>query len=237
MSGFFTEGKVADSADNIKTYRQMLKEDRRSRVFASLAELLCADGQWEEAAEVCRKGLIFHPDHLGSRVLLGRALMEMGDVHESERILLAAVEDIRKNVMAFKLLSKFAASLGNTQSAGQYARIYEAFRTPGPARGGIAPSPEIDRLEPALPPEKEVSEQDSFKAEAIEELRGPVSHEIPVPQTPGIEQKPETGIEEVLVHLVQRIEGRFLHQALPAAILSEDDKNMLKEKIVAVLGA
>jgi len=228
---------VADSADNIKTYRQMLKEDRRSRVFASLAELLCADGQWEEAAEVCRKGLIFHPDHLGSRVLLGRALMEMGDVHESERILLAAVEDIRKNVMAFKLLSKFAAFSDNTKSAGEYARIYEAFIALGSAEAEVAPSLEIDRLEPALPPIEEVSERDSFKAEAIEEVPGEVSQEIPAPLTPVIEDKPQTEPDEILLHLAQRIEGRLHEKAPPAPILSDDDKKMLKEKIVAVLGA
>lgn len=237
MSGFFTEGKVADSADNIKTYRQMLKEDRRSRVFASLAELLCADGQWEEAAEVCRKGLIFHPDHLGSRVLLGRALMEMGDVHESERILLAAVEDIRKNVMAFKLLSKFAAFSDNTKSAGEYARIYEAFQPPGPDQGEVASPPELDQSEPACPPEKEVSEWDNFKAEAIEELQDTVSQEISSLLTPVIGPASKVGLEDILMHLVQRIDGRLIHKAVPAAILSEDDKNMLKEKIVAVLGA
>ncbi len=127
---------MADSADNIQTYRQMLKLDRRSRVFALLAEELCAAGQWEEAAEVCKKGLLFHPDHLRSRVLLGWALMEMGEAGQSERILLNAVEDIRKNAIIFKLLSEFAAFSGNTQSAGEYARIYEAFQTPGPARDG-----------------------------------------------------------------------------------------------------
>ena len=228
---------MADSADKIQTYRQMLKVDRRSRVFALLAEELCAAGEWEEAAEVCKKGLLFHPDHLRSRVLLGWALMEIGDAGQSERILLNAVEDIRKNAIMFKLLSEFAASSGITQSAGEYARIYEVLRTPGPAQGEIAPPPAIDRLEPAFPPKKEVSGRDSFKTEAIEELHGAVSREISAPLTPGIEPEPEIVLEEILIHLVQGIEGRFLQKALPAAILSEDDKNMLKKKIVAFLGA
>ncbi len=187
---------MADSADNIQTYRQMLKLDRRSRVFALLAEQLCAAGQWEEAVEVCRKGLVFHPDHLRSRVLLGWALMETGDVSQSERILLTAVEDIRKNATIFELLSKLAASSGNTQSAGDYARIYDAFQTAGPAKGGIAP-----------------------------------------PLTPDTAPELKSEPDEILIHLAQRIEGRIVRRGPPAAILSEDDKNMLKEKIVAVLGA
>jgi len=228
---------MADSADNIQTYRQLLKLDSRSRVFARLAEELCAAGEWEKAAEVCKKGLLFHPDHLRSRVLLAWALMEMGEAGQSERILLKVVEDIRKSAISFKLLSEFAAFSGNTQSAREYARIYEAFQTPGPALGGTAPSPELDHLEPARPPEKEVSEWDNFKAEAVEELNGTVSQEISDRITPGIEPESKIGLEEILMHLAQRIEGRLIQKALPAAILSEDDKNMLREKIVAVLSA
>ena len=228
---------MADSADNIQTYRQLLKLDSRSRVFARLAEELCAAGEWEQAAEVCKKGLLFHPDHLRSRVLLAWALMEMGEAGQSERILLKVVEDIRKSAISFKLLSEFAAFSGNTQSAREYARIYEAFQTPGPALGGTAPSPELDHLEPARPPEKEVSEWDNFKAEAVEELNGTVSQEISDRITPDIEPESKIGLEEILMHLAQRIEGRLIQKALPAAILSEDDKNMLREKIVAVLSA
>ena len=227
---------MADSADNIQTYRQMLKLDRRSRVFALLAEQLCAAGKWEEAAEVCKKGLLFHPDHLRARVLLGWALMEMGDAGQSERILLNAIEDIRKNAITFKLLSESAASSGNTQSAVEYARIYGAFQTLGPARDGIAPPLETDWLEVAFPPKKEVSEGDSSKAEAIEELRGPVSQEIHAPHTSDIAPKLKGEPDEILIHLAQRIEGRVIEHGPPVAILSEDDKNMLKEKIVAVLG-
>lgn len=226
---------MADSADKIQTYRQMLKLDSRSRVFALLAEELCGAGKWEEAAEVCKKGLLCHPDHLRSRVLLGWALMEMGDASQSERILLNVVEDIRKSAMIFKLLSEFAAFSGNTQSASEYARIYEVFQTPGSDRGGIAPPEELDRIEPVSPPKKEVSEWDNFKAEAIDELQGAeISAQLALED---IDSESKVGLEEILMHLTQRIEGRLSKKALPAAILSEDDKNKLKEKIVAFLGA
>ena len=67
---------MADSAGSIRKYREILQLDPGSRVFGMLAEELCAVGEWEEAAEVCGKGLLFHPDHMRARMLLGWALTE-----------------------------------------------------------------------------------------------------------------------------------------------------------------
>ena len=116
---------MTGSADTIQEYREMLKLDPRSRVFALLAEELCAAGQWEEAAAVCEEGLHFHPEHLRAQVLLGWAFIEMGEVDKSEQILLKAVEDIRKNTIIFRLLSELATFSGNAQSASEFARIYD----------------------------------------------------------------------------------------------------------------
>jgi hypothetical protein len=220
---FFTEGEMTGSADSIQTYREMLKLDPRSRVFALLAEELCVACEWELVVEVCRQGLLYHPDHLRSRVLLGWALMEMGEAEQSERILLEAVEDIRKNTVIFKLLSEFAIFSGNPVSAGEYARIYEAFETPGAA----SPPPP----EPGPSAEKEASDWDDFKAEAIDELQGPDL------DTVGPETPPKKGIEDILAQLSQRIEGRLAQAAAPAVILSEEDRNFLKQELAAALSA
>ncbi len=226
---------MADFSDDIQTYRQMLKLDRRSRVFSLLAEELCAAGRWEEAAEVCKKGLLFHPDHLRSRVLLGWALMEMGATGQSEGILLKAVEDIRKNSIIFKLLSEFATISGNIQSAAEYAEIYEALRINGARQSEIA-SPDV----PVPPPAGESSELDKLKADAIEALKG----EDPENASPEILTEPEAeagldrlSLDQVMDHLIQRIDGRVALAVSPAAIFSDKDRNMLKQKIVAALSA
>ncbi len=78
---------MADSADSIQKYREILELDPGSRVFALLAEELCGAGRWEEAAEICKKSLPFHPDNLRARMLLGWALMEMGETGESHQVL------------------------------------------------------------------------------------------------------------------------------------------------------
>jgi tetratricopeptide (TPR) repeat protein len=206
----------------------MLKLDRRSRVFALLAEELCAAGKWEEAAEVCKKGLLFHPDHLGSRALLGQALKETGETDQSKRIFLQAAEDIRKISFIFNLLSEFAAASGNNEIAGQYAGIYEAFQASG-AVGSEAILPVEPHPAPALPPNEEASEL----GEATEELQV-LNAAADSPQDNDF--KP-LGLEDILLHLTQRIEGRFPKKIQPARIFSEEDKIMLKQKIVAVLSA
>jgi len=251
---------MADSADKIHTYRQMLKLDRRSRVFALLAEELCAAGQYEEAAEVCKKGLLFHPNHLRSRVLLGCALMEMGEADQSEGILAGVVEEIRKNSIVFKLLSEFATFSGNAQSAVEYARIYEALQTSGPAPAGMGAPLELDRTESAFVPEKEASELDGLEAAAIEvdelnvadaetavpeispppapvedaETAAPEISPPPTPETVVDNSKYRAGLEYVLANLAERIEERDI--MVPSAVLTEDDRKMLKKKIVEALG-
>ena len=109
---------MAGSADKLHIYRDMLKLDPKSRVYALLAEELCEAGEWEEAAEVCTKGLRFHPDHFRSRVLLGWALMKLGAVDESGRILMDIYDEIRRNGVMFKLLSEFATYSGDENRAG-----------------------------------------------------------------------------------------------------------------------
>ena len=143
---------MADSAYKIQMYGQMLKLDRRSRVFSQLAEEMCAAGQWEEAAEVCKKGLLFHPDHLRSRVLLAQALKELGEAEQSEQILLHLAQDFQKNAHIFKLLSEFASISGNVERAGEYAWVYEAIQDPGALRVKMDLLKEIDNTRAAVEP-------------------------------------------------------------------------------------
>jgi hypothetical protein len=117
-------------------------------------------------------------------------------------------------------------------------------------RAKIDSLPEIDQAGPALPPEKEDADWNDFKAQAIEELKEPFMEVPDIPSqialeqaidraisqiVPGTDSESPLELEGILFHLVQRIEGRFTRKAPPAAILSEDDKNMLREKIVAAL--
>lgn len=140
---------MPDSADAMQMYREMLKLDPRSPVFVLLAEELSAAGKWEETAEVCRKGLQYHPDHLRARTLLGSALMELGDVEESEKVLLEVEGEFRKNSVIFKMLSEFAAFSGDSGRSEELARIHEAFE------GTAASEPGAGTVPPPVPKAEE----------------------------------------------------------------------------------
>ncbi len=217
---------TGSAESSIQTYREMLKLDPRSRVFTLLAEELCAGGDWEQVAQVCKEGLVYHPDLLRPRVLLGWALMEMGQADQSEEILIEVAEDIRKNSIIFKMLSEFATFSGNPVSAAEHTGIYNAFQTLGTA------GKEPDQTEPDSRIEKEAKDWNDFKAEAIEELQGPDRPEEVIPETPT-----KIGVDDFLIHLAQRIEGRFTGKKELAAILSEQDKSFLKQELVAALSA
>jgi tetratricopeptide (TPR) repeat protein len=54
----------------IEWYREVLELEPGSKVFFPLARLLAADGRTEEAVTVLRQGLLRHPDHVETRLLL-----------------------------------------------------------------------------------------------------------------------------------------------------------------------
>ncbi|MFZ2448677.1 MAG: hypothetical protein WAW37_20130 [Syntrophobacteraceae bacterium] len=149
---------MPDTTETIRTYREMLKLDPTSSIFEHLAEELCALGRWEEVEQVCREGLRYHADHMRPRVLLGLALMEMGEPGEAGRILTEIDAEIRKNSIIFKLLSEFATLSGDHQRAMEFSTIYEAFHGHIP-RGtcdeeslAARPAPGIEPESPSRPP-------------------------------------------------------------------------------------
>lgn len=94
--------------DRLEWYREVLREDPQSRLFVVLAEELCDRGLWHEAVALCRQGLVYHPESLRGRVILGRALWETGETGESRRVLMEAHRDIAANAVLYQLLKQVA---------------------------------------------------------------------------------------------------------------------------------
>lgn len=247
---------MADSADTIKKYREILELDPGSRVFAMLAEELCAASEWEEAAEVCRKGLVFHPDHLVARMLLGRALMAAGDPREAEPVLSNVAEEIRKNSIIFKLLSELSALSGKTDTGYEYARMFEAFAKTASVRrpvGWAEQSAAQQQVLDSLPvPENQGVEPDELDLEAVEALEALEAVEavealeaietvetidtLPSEVQGEVEGGRKIGLEDILDNLVRRFEDRLTNITEPTALLSENDKDALKQRIMSLLG-
>jgi len=100
-----SSGYVMDILD---WYKELLGFDPASPAFEFLAEEFCLKGMWKEAEEVCRRGLVYHPNHLRGRVLLGWALWRSGEREESETILQAAAAEIEKNAVLYRILAEIA---------------------------------------------------------------------------------------------------------------------------------
>lgn len=252
---------MASSTDSIQLYRQMLQLDPDSRVFALLAEELCSAGQWEEAAEVCRKGLQSHPDHLRSRVLLGWALMEMGEADESGAVLQQIVEDICQSSMIFQLLSEFATFSGDPDRASAFSKVYDAFQAPNiqmreggvtvapvfaeeaapEATAGITETEERKRpLETSVAAALETVEPVEQMAESVavsppEKVLMDVDLDVLEESEPPAVKSP--GLAGILSGLADAIELRFTAAPTLPPMLSGADKDFLKKAIMGELAA
>ena len=82
----------------IEALRLRLAKDPASIAFAQLAEEYRRAGQYQEAVECCRVGLVVHPAYASARVTLGRALVQLGEIdqaqHELETVLKLAPENL-----------------------------------------------------------------------------------------------------------------------------------------------
>lgn len=67
----------------IDFYREVLSDDPNSRVFFALAKMLAEQGETEEAVEVLRKSIDFHPGHLEAKFLLVELCTRLGQAEEA----------------------------------------------------------------------------------------------------------------------------------------------------------
>ncbi|MCE5334686.1 MAG: tetratricopeptide repeat protein [Desulfobacteraceae bacterium] len=225
---------MAGSADRTQTYWEMLQLDPRSRVFSLLAESLCAEGKWEEAAKVCTDGLQYHPTHTRARVLLGWALMELGEADRSEAVLLEVQDEMRKNAIAFKFLSEFAEFSGDPGRAEEFSRIYNAFQA-GPDAAPI--------LQPQASIKSEtVAESGPEPLAAPVQGIAPAHFDAPPPPEPAQVEpacRPDrtARLKGMLAAVADGLESRALESKAAPAVISQEDRNLLKKLLLSRLEA
>ena len=101
----------------IYSYLKKYQEDPTSRVFAPLAEAYRKVGLLTEAIDIAREGLKLHPQFLGGRVALARALFDQKLYLEVIEELAPIVQDIPDNLVAQKLLADSYLILGRLSEA------------------------------------------------------------------------------------------------------------------------
>jgi tetratricopeptide (TPR) repeat protein len=111
----------------IEELRFRLKTDAKSRLFYPLAEELRKVGQFAEAEQVLRTGLVHHPTYLSAWVSLGRVSRDLKN-HQ------AAVEALNKamlldpgNVVAARLLADSYIALGEKLEALKKYKLVHAL--------------------------------------------------------------------------------------------------------------
>lgn len=101
----------------IYDYLKKYQEDPTSRIFAPLAEAYRKAGLLDEAIEIAREGLRVHPNFVGGRVALARALFEKRQYDEVVDGLAVVVREVPDNLVAQKLLAESCLMLGRIAEA------------------------------------------------------------------------------------------------------------------------
>lgn len=89
-------------ASRIEDLRRRVDADPTSIAFAALAEEYRRLGQFQEAVDVCRRGLERHPAYLSAKVTLARALIELGQLDEAQRELDEVLRIAPENLAAIR---------------------------------------------------------------------------------------------------------------------------------------
>ena len=108
---------IEDDNPRFVELRRRVQADPASIAFAQLAEEYRRTGDNENAVKVCRAGLAHHPDYLSARVTLGRALLDLGRLDESQGeldVVLAAAPD---NLTANRALAEVFQKKGQLPEA------------------------------------------------------------------------------------------------------------------------
>jgi tetratricopeptide (TPR) repeat protein len=101
----------------LEKYRQILESDPGSLVFIELAKALLEHGETTEAAEICRRGIEFHPDSVLGRVLWGKALIAGGRPAEAMEQFDQAIAIDLENPYAYNLIGEALLQKGLHRSA------------------------------------------------------------------------------------------------------------------------
>jgi tetratricopeptide (TPR) repeat protein len=135
----------------IKKHTEALAADPNSRAFVPLSDVYRKLGRYDEAIVVAREGLVRHPNYLGGKVALARALFENGDLAESGLLLEEVLNFAPDNLLANRLLAQVYLQAGAREKALPLLKRLQAV-DPGDAwvaKELARPAPEAPRPKPA----------------------------------------------------------------------------------------
>jgi len=99
----------------LEELRRRVQRDPASISFAALAEEYRRLGQFGDAIDTCRAGLLRHPAYVSARVTLGRALIEVGAYDEAASELEEVLRSAPENLAAIRALADIHGRRGDTE--------------------------------------------------------------------------------------------------------------------------
>jgi tetratricopeptide (TPR) repeat protein len=119
---------MADDA-KLEALRHRVEQDPASIAFAQLAEEYRRAGRFREAVELSIAGLAVHPGYVSARVTLGRALLQLGNLDESQLELENVLRQAPDNLAAVRGLAEIHRKRGDlAESLEQYRAALELAR-------------------------------------------------------------------------------------------------------------
>ena len=101
----------------LEKYLKEYQENPRSRVFAPLAEAYRKSGLIDEAMEICKEGLEYHPNFLSGIVALARCYFDKGMYTAAIKELEKVTSEVPDNYLAQKLLALSYSLVGDRNNA------------------------------------------------------------------------------------------------------------------------
>ena len=101
----------------IERYQTLYEKNRRSKIFASLAESYLKVDMLHPALEVCHKGVKLHPHFPNGHMALAKAYLAAQDVDNAIFELKKVIELSPENILAHKLLAKTLLEKGQNKLA------------------------------------------------------------------------------------------------------------------------
>jgi tetratricopeptide (TPR) repeat protein len=121
----------------IEDLRRRVEADPTSIAFAALAEEYRRLGRYQDAVDVCRRGLERHPAYLSARVTLGRALIELDQLEAGARELEQVLASAPENLAAIRALAEVH------RRRGELPESIEMPDDPAPAPVAVQPPERI----------------------------------------------------------------------------------------------
>lgn len=129
----------------LEKYLKEYQENPRSRVFAPLAEAYRKSGLIDEAIEICKEGLEYHPSFLSGMVALARCYFDKGLYTATIKELEKVVSEVPDNYLAQKLLAESYVLVGDKNNALKSYKMV-LFMNPRDEEAKIAVS-EIEKID------------------------------------------------------------------------------------------